>query len=327
MVIYLATTASRHVAALAPQRVDVSALVLSMRELMGGTVGESIAVSVDLQPGLWPTHCDPNQLESALLNLTINARDAMPGGGTLTVRAANESLPATRLGPNDALEAGEYVRISVRDSGEGMSPEVIARAFDPFFTTKPLGQGTGLGLSMVYGFTRQSGGSAAIESRQDEGSTVSLLLPRFIGEVVAEPLPPPVRELRGSGGSTVLVVEDDEVVRTLVVEALRALEYQAHPAGNGHDALKLLDELGRIDLLLTDIGLPGGLSGKQLARHARARQPGLPVLLMTGYAQEVTGSGAVDDKMELIAKPFLIDVLLRRVEDLTRTLGGGIRRR
>lgn len=132
---------------LAPQRVDVTALVLSMRELMRGTVGESIAVSVDLQPRLWPTHCDPNQLESALLNLTINARDAMPGGGTLTVRAANESLPATQLGPNDALEAGEYVRISVRDSGEGRSAEVIARAFDPFFTTKALGQGTGLGLS------------------------------------------------------------------------------------------------------------------------------------------------------------------------------------
>lgn len=303
---------------LSPQRVDVIALVLSMRELMRGTVGESIAVSVDLQPGLWPTHCDPNQLESALLNLTINARDAMPGGGTLEVRAANESLGPTPLGPNDALEAGEYVRISVRDSGEGMSPEVIARAFDPFFTTKALGQGTGLGLSMVYGFSRQSGGVAAIESRLGEGSTVSLLLPRFIGEVVPGTLPPTARALRGSGGATVLVVEDDEVVRTLVVEALRALEYEAHPAGTGREALTLLDELGRIDLLLTDVGLPGGLSGKQLARNARARQPGLPVLLMTGYAQEVTGSGALDDNMELIAKPFLIDVLLRRIEDLTR---------
>ena len=313
---------------LAPQRVDVATLLLSMRELLGGTVGESIVVSVEPPPGLWPTHCDPNQLESALLNLAINARDAMPGGGTLTVLAANESLAATHLGPNDSLDAGEYVRISVRDSGEGMAPDVIARAFDPFFTTKALGQGTGLGLSMVYGFTRQSGGSAAIESRSGEGSTVSLLLPRFIGEEVSQPVPPPARALQCSGGARVLVVEDDEVVRTLVVEALRGLDYEAHSAATGGDALKLLDEIGWIDLLLTDVGLPGGLSGKQLARNTRARQPGVPVLLMTGYAQEMTGTGADGDQMELIAKPFLIDVLLRRIEDMIRIPpGGGIQRR
>jgi PAS domain S-box-containing protein len=303
---------------LTPQRVDVAALVLSMRELLRRTAGDSIALAIDLQPRLWATRCDPNQLESALLNLAINARDAMPGGGTLTVRAANEQMAATPIGPNDALAAGEYVRISVADTGEGMSADVVARAFDPFFTTKAIGQGTGLGLSMVYGFARQSGGLAAIGSRPGAGTTVSLLLPRHTGETVPEPAPPAAARLRGSAGTTVLVVEDDEVVRTLVVEALRELEYDVHAAGDGHDALALLARLGRVDLLLSDIGLPGGISGKQLAREARGRQPDLKVLLMTGYALEVVEADLVQERIELIAKPFLIDVLLRRVEDLTR---------
>ena len=303
---------------LTPQRVDVDELVLSMRELVRRTAGESIEVSVDLQPGLWDTRCDPNQLESALLNLAINARDAMPSGGMLVLRAANETLAPDAAGPGEALEAGDYVRVSVRDTGEGMSPEVIGRAFDPFFTTKAIGQGTGLGLSMVYGFARQSGGAAAIDSRLGEGTTVSLLLPRFVGEVVPDPVQPVAARLQGSGGTLVLVVEDDSVVRTLVVEALRELDYEVHGAGNARDALELMVQMGRIDLLLSDIGLPGGVSGKQLARQARARQPDLKVLLMTGYAQEVTEADLVEERIELMAKPFLIDTLLRRVEALTR---------
>jgi PAS domain S-box-containing protein len=307
---------------LAPQRVDVAALVLSMHDLVRRTAGESIGVAIDLQPGLWATRCDPNQLESALLNLAINARDAMPAGGELTVRAGNDTMAATPVGPNDTLEAGDYVRICVADTGAGMSAEVVARAFDPFFTTKAIGQGTGLGLSMVYGFARQSGGVAAIESRPGAGTTVWLLLPRFTGAVVAEPLPAAAAQLRESSGTTVLVVEDDEVVRMLVVEALRELDYEAHSAGNAKGALALLDQLGRVDLLLSDIGLPGGVNGKQLAREARLRQPGIKVLLMTGYAQEAVLTDLLHEDMELIGKPFLIDVLLRRVEEMTRPAGG-----
>ncbi len=288
---------------------------------MRRTCGETIALEMALQPGVWPTRCDPNQLESAILNLAINARDAMPRGGRLSLRTANATLPPTRLGPNDVLEAGDFVRITVSDTGTGMPPEVIERAFDPFFTTKPIGQGTGLGLSMVYGFARQSGGFATIESRPGQGTSVSLLLPRDAGEGGERALVQAAPELARGRGETIVVVEDDEVVRTLAVEALAGLGYRVHAAATGTEGARLLDELGAVDLLLSDIGLPGGLSGKQLADAARARRPSLKVVLITGYAQEATDADLLAQRIELLRKPVRIEVLLRKVQEVLGTPG------
>jgi PAS domain S-box-containing protein len=306
---------------LAPQQVDLNALVQSLRELVRRSCGESITLAAELAPDAWPTRCDPNQLESAILNLAINARDAMPQGGTLTLRTANATLPQTQLGPNDVLEAGDFVRVTVSDTGTGMPPEVIERAFDPFFTTKPIGQGTGLGLSMVYGFARQSGGFATIDSRVGEGTSVSLLLPRAIGDAGQRPLVEPAPELARGRGETIVVVEDDEVVRMLAVETLRGIGYAVHAAGTGGEGARLLNELGPVDLLLSDIGLPGGVSGKQLADAARATRPHLKVILITGYAQEAMDADLVAQGIELLRKPVLIDVLLRKVQDVLKAGG------
>ncbi len=303
---------------LAPQRVELPALLQSLRDLLRRTTGESITLAMELAPDTWPTKCDPNQLESAILNLTINARDAMPDGGCLTLRTANVELPATQVGPDEFLEPGDYVKVTVADSGTGMPQDVIARAFDPFFTTKPIGQGTGLGLSMVYGFARQSGGFATIESRMGEGTGVSLLLPRHHGDAAEGPLVRPVTELGRARGEVIVVVEDDEVVRTLAVEALRGLGYDVHAAPTGPEGARLLNELGPVDLLLSDIGLPGGLSGKQLADAARASRPRLKVILITGYAQEALDADLLAQRIELLRKPVLIDVLLRKVQDVLK---------
>ena len=304
---------------LAPQRVDLAVLVQGLRELVRRTTGESITLELELAPDGWPTRCDPNQLESAVLNLAINARDAMPAGGRLVLRTENVALPRTQLGPGDFLEAGDFVKLSVRDTGTGMPQEVIDRAFDPFFTTKPIGQGTGLGLSMVYGFARQSGGFATIESWPGEGTSVSLLLPRHEGAEVQGPLVQPAPEaMQGGGGETIVVVEDDEVVRTLAAETLAGLGYRVHAAADGVEGARLLNELGAVDLLLTDIGLPGGLSGKQLADAARASRPQLKVILITGYAQEATDADLLGQRFELLRKPVLIDVLLRKVQDVLK---------
>ncbi|MEJ8838217.1 hybrid sensor histidine kinase/response regulator [Ramlibacter sp. AN1133] len=302
---------------LAPQQVDLNALVQSLRELVRRTCGESITLATDLAPGVWPIRCDPNQLESAILNLAINARDAMPQGGSLTLRTANATLPRTQVGPADTLDAGDFVRLSVSDTGTGMPPDVIERAFDPFFTTKPIGQGTGLGLSMVYGFARQSGGFALIESREGEGTSVSILLPRYEGDAADGPLvqPAPADLVQGRG-EIIVVVEDDEIVRTLAVETLSGLGYAVHAAASGPEGAQLLNALGPVDLLLTDIGLPGGVSGKQLADAARATRPGLKVILITGYAQEAMDTDLVAQKFELLRKPVLIDVLLRKVQEV-----------
>jgi PAS domain S-box-containing protein len=303
---------------LAPQQVDLNELVQSLRELVRRTCGESITLATELEPGIWPTRCDPNQLESAVLNLAINARDAMPQGGQLTLRTANLVLPRTQLGPNDVLEAGEFVRLTVADTGTGMPPEVIERAFDPFFTTKPIGQGTGLGLSMVYGFARQSGGFASIESRLGEGTGVSLIMPRYRGDAVQRPLVQPAPELASGHGETIVVVEDDEVVRMLAVETLAGLGYTVHAAATGPEGARLLNEIGPVDLLLSDIGLPGGVSGKQLADAARATRPGLKVILITGYAQEALDADRLGQDIALLRKPVLIDVLLRKVQDVLK---------
>nr|WP_227494303.1 hybrid sensor histidine kinase/response regulator [Ramlibacter pallidus] len=303
---------------LAPQGVDLNALVQSLRELVRRTAGESITLDVQLEEGVWLTRCDTNQLESAILNLAINARDAMPQGGKLTLRTQNVTLPPTQLGPDEVLAAGEFVKMTVADSGTGMPQDVIDRAFDPFFTTKPIGQGTGLGLSMVYGFARQSGGFATIESRVGEGTAVSLLLPRWHGEASDGPVVQPVSEIGQSRGETIVVVEDDDVVRTLAAETLTGLGYRVHVAANGAEGAALLNELGAVDLLLSDIGLPGGFSGKQLADAARASRPDLKVILITGYAQEAMDADLLAQRIELLRKPVLIDVMLRKVQDVLR---------
>jgi signal transduction histidine kinase/CheY-like chemotaxis protein len=298
---------------LSPRPTDVNALVGSMEDLLRRTLGEGIQLELALTPSPWTTLCDPNQLENAVLNLVINARDAMPGGGRLRIQTGNEEVAAPAGGD---LVPGAYVRVSVTDTGTGMPPDVIARAFEPFFTTKPLGQGTGLGLSMIYGFARQSEGSARIESAPGRGTTVSLLLPRHQGAPVPQAAPPrePGEDLRARGDEVVVLVEDEPVVRGLLLEALKELGYRVHEAEDGPSAVRVLEALPRVDLLVTDLGLPGGLGGRQLADIARARRTGLKVLFMTGYAQAAAqASGFLQPGMELVTKPVAIDVLVTRV--------------
>ncbi|MBL6455053.1 PAS domain S-box protein [Belnapia sp. T6] len=298
-----------------PRAVDVGVLVRSMEELLRRTIGEAIRLSISIAPGLPPTLCDPNQLESAILNLAINARDAMPGGGSLTIKAAPVRLDAAA-----EVEPGEYVALTVTDTGTGMPPAVMARAFDPFFTTKPTGQGTGLGLSMIYGFVRQSGGSIDIRSAPGEGTAVQLCLPRHAGGAMPA-RPAPVPGLAGAPsaalGETVLVVEDEPVVRAVMVEVLRDLGYQALEAGDGREALALLAEGRRLDLLVTDVGLPGGMNGRQLAEQAREARPGLKVLFVTGYADAAGLTGEVlAPGTALVTKPFEAGLLARRIRGL-----------
>ena len=299
---------------LAPTRVDINTLVQSMEGLMQRTLGEGISLHLQLGAGLPQVLCDANQLESALLNLTINARDAMPQGGELAVTT---SVTVSRDWPEASPADRTLVAVAVRDSGTGMTADVAARAFDPFFTTKPLGQGTGLGLSMVYGFAHQSEGLCRIDSQPGRGTTVSVALPLAPGEAEdalateSVPLPPSLRAC-----AKVLVVEDDAVVRQLVTDALRELGLLVLPAADGMAALGLLRRELPIDLLVSDVGLPG-LNGRQLAEAAQELQPGLRVLLMTGYIHEVAGAqGFLGPGMALLTKPFEMDALVRSVGEL-----------
>ncbi len=291
--------------ALAPKPVHANALVLAMEPLLSRTVGESIRLEFDLAADLWSTLCDPHQLDSAILNLAINARDAMPDGGTLTIRSHNVTG-----GP-----AGDTVCLAVTDTGTGMPPDVIERAFDPFYTTKPIGQGTGLGLSMVYGFIRQSGGQVSIASKLGCGTTVTLLLPRHIGEEAADDAAdlavpaPSVPQRQG----IVLVLEDEPVVREIVVDVLDELGLEIVEAADGPAGLDILRSPRPIDLLVTDVGLPG-LNGRQVAEAARVLRPNLKILFMTGYAETAaTVSGFLEPGMYIITKPFNISDLAQRV--------------
>ncbi|WP_414709698.1 hybrid sensor histidine kinase/response regulator [Rhodopseudomonas sp.] len=296
---------------LVPTSVDVHRLVVSLEDLLRRTIGEAIDLEVSAAAGLWPTRCDPNQLESALLNLAINARDAMPSGGKLSIACSNArfaGLNADIL----ALLPGDYVCIRVADSGVGMSPEVAARAFDPFFTTKPIGQGTGLGLSMIYGFAQQSGGHVRLDSAPGRGTTANLYLPRYHGDCVA-PVTPEAAAAHVASGEAVLVVEDEPVVRGVIIEMLHEQGYRAFAAVDGPSGLALLRRQ-RIDLLVTDVGLPG-MNGRQLADQARENQADLKVLFMTGYAESAAiADGMLQPGMELIAKPFDLDDLLARIK-------------
>jgi CheY-like chemotaxis protein len=265
--------------------------------------------------------CDRNQLESAILNLAINARDAMPDGGRLIVRTENVSLDAKR--EIASLDAGDHVVITVGDSGCGMSPEVVARAFEPFFTTKPQGRGTGLGLSMLYGFVRQSGGQVRIESDVGAGTTVRIDLPRHAGDMMEEgdiDDPPAASDipLVGETGKTVLLLEDEAPIRQMIAGVLTDLGYNVIEAPDGPAALHILDSTGRIDLLVTDVGLPGGLNGRQVADAARVSRPTLLVLFITGFSyNSALGRGdALEPGMEILRKPFLLDAFASKVNKL-----------
>ena len=294
--------------------VAANPLVLSMELLLCRTLGERVELRLELQDGLWLTLCDPNQLENALLNLAINARDAMPAGGQLTIGTANVELEGT-LGPKRSEVApGPYVCISVSDTGVGIDAATITKVFEPFFTTKPLGQGTGLGLSMIYGFARQSNGHVKIESEPGQGTVVRLYLLRHDGEAA---MMAPHAEAAGmqaaASGGTVLVVEDEPVVRRLVVTVLKGLGYATLEAEDGPGGLAILQARQQIDLLITDIGLPG-LNGRQIADAARLRRPELRVLFLTGYAESaVISDVGLMPGMEIMAKPFTMDALAAKV--------------
>lgn len=300
-----------------PHPADVNELVDGMADLIRRTVGPEIAVEVVGAAGLWTTLVDVSQLENALLNLCINARDAMPDGGRITIETANRWFDAQAAAVHD-IPAGQYLSLCVSDSGVGMSADVIAKAFDPFFTTKPLGQGTGLGLSMIYGFARQSGGHARIYSEEGVGTTVCLYLPRYYGH--AEPEHPAAHAVAssdpvaGASRGTVLVVDDEPIVRMLIVTALEDLGCTVLEADDAASALVVLRSDCHLDMMVTDVGLPGGMNGRQLAEAGRELRPRIPVLFVTGYAENaVIGNGNLMPGMTVLTKPFAVNDLEQRV--------------
>ncbi|GLX12358.1 hypothetical protein Pstr01_05970 [Pseudomonas straminea] len=297
--------------------VQVNALVCALEDLLVRTLGEQIALEIQLSDDLWPTRSDSHQLENALINLAINARDAMPEGGTLRIETRN-----TQLGESEAhnyqVPPGDYLLLSVSDTGCGMPEEIIRHAFEPFFTTKPIGQGTGLGLSMVYGFVKQTGGYLHLESQVGHGTTLDLYLPRLPEAPTAQQADARRDAPRGTG-ERILVVEDDQVVRMLMIEVLEELGYQLIQASDAQSALGLLEQHAPLDLLLTDVGLPG-MNGRQLADAARQRQPGLKVLFATGYAEGAElRDGYLGDGMDMIAKPFSFDSLAAKLKAMLGT--------
>jgi CheY-like chemotaxis protein len=287
-----------------------------MQELLQRSVGEAIQVEAILSGGLWRTWADANQVESGLLNLAINARDAMPRGGKLTIETANTHLDNTYVTAEFGLSPGEYVVLCVTDTGSGMPPDVLARAFEPFYTTKPIGQGTGLGLSQLYGFARQSGGHAAIYSEEGKGTTVKLYLPRHHGALQPEPaaapaLPkiPPTQD-----GETILVLEDEGLVRMLLVQTLERQGYRVIEAHEPQLALQALETEPKIDLLATDVGLPG-MNGRQVAEIARRLKPGIAVLFLTGYAHNAAlGDEPLSPRTQVLSKPFNARTLLTKIK-------------
>ena len=301
---------------LAPKPTDVRQLVSGMTDLIGRTIGPQIELETVNAVGLWPSLVDPSQLENAVLNLCINARDAMPDGGRITIETGNRWFDR-RTARERGVAPGQYISLCVSDTGAGMTPEVQAKAFDPFFTTKPIGVGTGLGLSMIHGFARQSGGAVSIYSEPGQGSNVCIYLPRHLGE--AEDPEETTRRTdapRGQG-ETVLVIDDEPTVRMLVGEVLSDLGYATVEADDGASGLKALNSTERVDLLITDVGLPGGFNGRQVADAARALRPGLKVRFITGYAENaVLSHGHLDAGMHVMTKPFGMDALATRIREL-----------
>lgn len=299
---------------------NVNRLIAGMEDLIRRTVGPSIHIEVVGAGGLWLTLVDPNQLENALLNLCINAKDAMPEGGRLTIETANKWLDERAAKQRD-LTPGQYVSLCVTDTGTGMTPDVISHAFDPFFTTKPFGEGTGLGLSMIYGFARQSGGQIRIYSEVGRGTTMCLYLPRHDSEDISEDLSAANTRASATGhGEVVLVIDDEPSIRMLIAEVLEEQGYASIEASDGPSGMRVLESSVRIDLLITDVGLPNGMNGRQIADAALALRPGLKVLFITGYAENaVLGNGQLGKGMQVIAKPFDMELLADKIRELIGT--------
>jgi PAS domain S-box-containing protein len=300
-----------------PRPLNVNALVTGLSEMVHRTLGETVAVETVLGAGVWQVEADANELEAAVLNLAVNARDAMPDGGRLTIETANAHIDQAYAASYAEVAAGQYVCISISDTGVGMDDETVGRAFEPFFTTKPVGKGTGLGLSQVYGFVKQSGGHVKIYSEVGQGTTVKIYLPRLMADVadVEAEADGPVPD--GDGEETVLVLEDDDDVRTYSVEILRELGYRVVEAHDGPSALRLLERQARVDLLFTDVVLPGGMTGATVAEQARALKPNLKVLFTTGYARNaIIHHGRLDKGVRLITKPFSSAELAARIRDV-----------
>ncbi|HEX4504833.1 MAG TPA: ATP-binding protein [Alphaproteobacteria bacterium] len=300
-----------------PRPTDINKLVAGMEDFVRRSVGPDVDIEVVGAGGLWLTKIDPSQLENALLNLCINGRDAMaPAGGRLTIETANKWLD-DREARERELPPGQYISLCVSDTGAGMTPDVIARAFDPFFTTKPLGEGTGLGLSMVYGFVRQSGGQVRIYSEPGYGTTVCLYLPRLTDAQETAEDADAAPDIVYGDGETVLVIDDEPTIRMLIVDVLEEHGYAAIEAADGAAGLRILESDVRIDLLITDVGLPGGLNGRQVADAARRTRPKLKVLFITGFAENaVMGNGLLDAGMALITKPFVMTALGEKIRNL-----------
>lgn len=302
---------------LTPSPTDVNRLTQGMEELIQRTVGPMISVEVVRASGAWPALVDPSQLENALLNLCINARDAMPDGGKITVETANKWLD-TKAAQQHNMPEGQYLSLCVSDTGTGMTPAVIARAFEPFFTTKPIGEGTGLGLLMIYGFAQQSGGQVRIYSEVGQGSTVCIYLPRHYGEAADHPPQKQgVAVKRTKHDKTVLVVDDEPTVRMLMLDILEELGYGSLEAGDRAAGLKILRSDAHIDLLVTDVGLPGGMNGRQMADAGRVHRPELKILFITGYAENaVLGNGVLQPGMAVVTKPFSLEAMNARIQSM-----------
>ncbi len=300
---------------LVTRSVDFNRLIGDMDELLRRTLGEHVEVELKLASDLWPALADSGQVENSLLNLAINARDAMPEGGKLTIETTNVHLDDDYAGSNAEVTPGDYVMMAVTDTGTGMPPDVLAHVFEPFFTTKEVGKGTGLGLSMIYGFAKQSGGHAKIYSEVGHGTTVRLYLPRLTNESLksdSTAVTPP----RKGGGETILVVEDNPDVRRLVLRQLRDLGYEVIEAANGPQALTILDEGATIDLLFTDVVMPGGMTGRQLAEAAKTRRPNLKTLFTSGYTEDsILRLGKLDPGVRLLSKPYRKHELATRIRE------------
>jgi PAS domain S-box-containing protein len=298
-----------------PKAVEVNQLIRGMEEMLRRTLREAITLRIDLAPENWPALTDAHQLENAILNLAINARDAMPSGGTLSIATSREVLEHKERFGQEEIEAGDYVVVCVGDTGVGMSAETLKKVFEPFFTTKPIGQGTGLGLSMIYGFAKQSRGHVRIESTEGEGTTFRLYLPRFKGNIETRS-DAPVREAATGSGEAVLVIEDDSAVRLIISDVLRDLGYACIEASDGQAALPMLTSNTPLDLLITDVGLPG-LNGRQIAEIARRYRPQLKILFVTGYAEHATGHAPfLEPGMEMVTKPFALDALALKIREM-----------
>ncbi len=298
------------------ERVDFNALAIGMEDLLRRTLGEHVEIELKLYPDLWPALADRGQVENSLLNLAINARDAMVEGGKLTIETANAHLDEEYAASNVEVAPGDYVMLAVTDTGLGMVPDVLAHVFEPFFTTKEVGKGTGLGLSMIYGFAKQSGGHVKIYSEVGHGTTVRLYLPRLAGAAAAANIAPAAAVPRPGGGETILVVEDNPDVRRLVVRQLGDLGYTVIEAANGPLALKILDKGDKVDLLFTDVVMPGGMTGRQLAEAAKAKHPTLKMLFTSGYTEDsILRLGKLDPGVRLLSKPYRKHELAMRIRE------------